>query len=1078
MLYLILFQLFLALNSSPSSLEEKIFRKQLQSTRKPFSTLCYIHKFKDFLLPRQSHRLISNFLEKIPPDQTRYLAPLALKTGFPFKILEQLQLKRIKKFRVKTAKTASTVYTDSHSRIPLLSIYKTNQYPLEAAFDISIAQNSVISFWLRIDADWSLKTIVSKGKTNTVPIIYQGNSDWKTRKLSVHLPPGNYRFVLTFKTEPQTTPWLVYQKEISSLKNKTGKFQMKVSPYSSPLQKQEEHHLLTGKFLNSKTDLLAKSVNPFLQAEYFIKNNKSPLSSLPQTKSGKIKYQNLLVTAKWFLKQNRQKKAFNYYKQARKLYPHALKVRLELADMRSRLGITLTALTTIKKMVKKYGKLPVLLEYGSHLNQNADLNNPRWNRELHLANKECGNCAFFHALDLLKQGKKTESCHLLAQNWKNNGHFDSLLIMDKNSCSLLAKFNFSRTQLKLNSIKHSPSGNYANFKINNPQKIFTSIINKHRISPEKIRKYFQADLKTGVLADKKIIYLNRQKHRHYFHQRLLWLKNKSTLAAFKQFRIVHSEQKEKLDLVAARIYRKNGVILQSNSIQTSKVFNRKTSIYYDLTRTTINFSQARIGDIIEIAYTVKELPSSRKLKNIYFGDMLLFQENNHNRALSEISIYHPKSFRLQTSLSRLKTIKPRISTWKNLKIITYRGKNIKGVKNEWSMAGPGETLALVKTGLAYSWRELGKKYHDFIKNNYHSNRQIQNLVKKLTAGTTSRQQKIKNIHRYILKNYRYISLQFGLHDYHPYKPVEIINRKFGDCKDMTLLLVLMLREAGIKALPALVRTRNWGKITWDVPSLIPFNHAIVYLPRENKWIDGTEKYLLYPWFPSNLQNRKALVISKQGGYFKKINTRPADKNTELRQGTIKLARTGSATIREKIIVNGLGQKNWRFYLERKQLPDLISNIGKITKLKTTNLENLNSPLQIQVEVSSPSLFSRENNKLVGSPGFHEKDLLKKLVVSRNRQNDLILAYRGTFTRKLQIKIPSNFKPLQKTSSWKIDLPAIEITQNTKYKNNTLYLHRTIKIKKLRLKKENYPLFAAKLKQALKKLTTNLVFTKK
>ncbi|MDA3863731.1 MAG: DUF3857 domain-containing protein [Deltaproteobacteria bacterium] len=1078
MFYLIFFQLFLASNSSPVPFEEQIFQKQLQSTRKPFSTLCYIQRFKNFLLPQKRNRLLSKYLKKLPPEQARFLAPLALKTGIPRLILAQLKLNRIKKIKVKTAKTASIVYTDSHSSIPLLSIYKTNQYPLETAFDISIAQKSDISFWLRIDADWSLKTFIFKGKTNRQPIIYQGNSDWKTRKLSVHLPPGKYRFVLTFKTEPITTPWVVYQKEISSIKNKTGGFQMKVSPYSSPLQKQEEHHLLTGKFLNSNTDLLAKSVNPVLQSEFFIKNNRSPLPSLPQATSPNIRYQNLLVAAKWFLKQHRNKQAFSYYKQVQKLYPHGLKVSLEMADIQSRLGMPLTSLNTIKKLVKKYGKLPVLLEYGSYLDKNTDLNNRQWNRQLYLANKECGNCAFFHALDLLEQQKKREGCQLLAQNWKNNGHFDSLLIMDKNSCSLLAKFNFSRTQLQLNNIKHSPSANYAKFKINNPQEIFTTIIKKHRIFPEKIRKYFQQDLKTGVLADKKIIYLNHQKQRHYFHQRLLWLKNKSTLAAFKKFRVVHSEQKEKLDLVAARIYRKNGVILQSSSIKTSKVFNRKTSIYYDLTRTTINFSQARIGDIIEIAYTVKELPSSRKLKNIYFGDMLLFQEHNYDRALSEISIYHPKAFRIQTSLSGLKTIKPRTSTWKNLKIITYHGKNIKGVKNEWYMAGPGETLALVKTGLAYSWRKLGKKYHDFIKNNYHSNRQIQNLVKKLTAGTSSKQQKIKNIHRYILKNYRYISLQFGLHDYHPYKPVEILNRKFGDCKDMTLLLVLMLREAGIKALPALVRTRNWGKIAWDVPSLIPFNHAIVYLPQENKWIDGTEKYLLYPYFPSNLQNRKALVISKQGGYFKKINAPAADKNTELRQGSIKLARNGSAKIWEKIIVQGLGQKSWRFYLEHKQLPDLISNIGKITKLKTTNLENLNSPLEIKVEVSSPSLFSREKNKLIGSPGFHEKDLLKKLVTSRNRQNDLILAYRGTFTRKLQIQIPRNFKPLQKTSSWKIILPSIEVIQNIKYKNNTLYLQRTIKIKKLRIKKENYPLFATKVKQAIKKLTTNLVFSKK
>lgn len=78
-------------------------------------------------------------------------------------------------------------------------------------------------------------------------------------------------------------------------------------------------------------------------------------------------------------------------------------------------------------------------------------------------------------------------------------------------------------------------------------------------------------------------------------------------------------------------------------------------------------------------------------------------------------------------------------------------------------------------------------------------------------------------------------------NYIPQSPAETWDKRFGDCKAKTLLLLAMLRELGITAEPVLVRTEGGDML----PSLAPlpgnFNHVIVRaeIGGINYWLDGT-----------------------------------------------------------------------------------------------------------------------------------------------------------------------------------------------------------------------------------------------
>ena len=57
---------------------------------------------------------------------------------------------------------------------------------------------------------------------------------------------------------------------------------------------------------------------------------------------------------------------------------------------------------------------------------------------------------------------------------------------------------------------------------------------------------------------------------------------------------------------------------------------------------------------------------------------------------------------------------------------------------------------------------------------------------------------------------RYLGFENGLNSFKPSKPIEVLKRRFGDCKDKALLLSTLLQSYGIAANPILVNS-TYGK---------------------------------------------------------------------------------------------------------------------------------------------------------------------------------------------------------------------------------------------------------------------------
>ena len=96
----------------------------------------------------------------------------------------------------------------------------------------------------------------------------------------------------------------------------------------------------------------------------------------------------------------------------------------------------------------------------------------------------------------------------------------------------------------------------------------------------------------------------------------------------------------------------------------------------------------------------------------------------------------------------------------------------------------------------------------------------------------------------IQEEIRYTSISIGELSHKATRPDKVYRQRYGDCKDKSLLLVCLLRYAGIEAHMALVNSSIKGYIADKLPSPGVFDHAVVRFVLNDKvcWIDPTRTY--------------------------------------------------------------------------------------------------------------------------------------------------------------------------------------------------------------------------------------------
>lgn len=160
-----------------------------------------------------------------------------------------------------------------------------------------------------------------------------------------------------------------------------------------------------------------------------------------------------------------------------------------------------------------------------------------------------------------------------------------------------------------------------------------------------------------------------------------------------------------------------------------------------------------------------------------------------------------------------------------------------------------------------SWKDVAQWFTELTRFAYRDDPGMDFVVQEIKRTATSQEQIAERIYQYIQQNFVYMAVEIGIGGYKPRFAAQTFQKKYGDCKDLTFLYLVLLKKAGIEGYPALVDTRDAKFFYDDFPTPTQFNHCIAYLPRLRNgiWVDTTVKNFKLGEIPAVIQGKRALV---------------------------------------------------------------------------------------------------------------------------------------------------------------------------------------------------------------------------
>ncbi|HEX6095611.1 MAG TPA: DUF3857 domain-containing protein [Thermoanaerobaculia bacterium] len=284
--------------------------------------------------------------------------------------------------------------------------------------------------------------------------------------------------------------------------------------------------------------------------------------------------------------------------------------------------------------------------------------------------------------------------------------------------------------------------------------------------------------------------------------------------------------------------------------------------------------------------------------------------------------------------------------------------------DEESEAGvPGDVVqtARIQFSTGESWQAIASRYHQIVEEQIAA-ADLKKIVRETVGKEKDAARILEKIVERLHRDVRYTGIELAEASIVPRKPAETLGRRFGDCKDKAALLVAMLREAGIPAFVALLRTGPGADVDPQLPGFGLFDHAIVHVPAPvNRWIDATDDMGNIATLPSVSQNRLALIAAPGTTELVKTPAASAPDNRVVKSVEVRLSEFGKATLVETTTYSGSPERRFRHSYDgaepkatRKVLEEYVKDrylSEALTDFSYTEPRDRSKPFELRLEIA-------------------------------------------------------------------------------------------------------------------------------
>ena len=342
---------------------------------------------------------------------------------------------------------------------------------------------------------------------------------------------------------------------------------------------------------------------------------------------------------------------------------------------------------------------------------------------------------------------------------------------------------------------------------------------------------------TRILDDQQIKVRGNSVERYYhYYQRV---DNTAGLEDLSQLRFYFEPSYQQLAIHFVRVLR-GGTAINSFKPSEVKVIQQESELdqqLYNGTKAAVIFiNDLRVGDLVEYAYTItgdNPVLGGRFADAVYLGDSDPIQE-----ILIRLVFPTKRTLLIKNFNTDLQPTKQSIGDDTEY---TWYAKQIQAVSIDDSAPDWYSPYPRVSFSEFQSWPDVVNWALPFYQNSSLHNSELLAKVDEWSKESAAPERRAIRALRFVQDEIRYLGIELGRYSHQPTTPEKVFVRRFGDCKDKSLLLSSILRAMGIDAAPALVSTREKIALDGWQPTPFAFDHVIVQARINGKtfWFDPT-----------------------------------------------------------------------------------------------------------------------------------------------------------------------------------------------------------------------------------------------
>jgi hypothetical protein len=538
-----------------------------------------------------------------------------------------------------------------------------------------------------------------------------------------------------------------------------------------------------------------------------------------------------------------------------------------------------------------------------------------------------------------------------------------------------------------------------------------------------------------VLLDQKVTRVHKNGLSEVYTQRVLEILDERGAAEYGEIDIRYTPDTQSVQIKSAKLYRRTGEVQESVAQQESNVSEPWYGLYYDVHAQSVRFDGLRPGDVIALDYVLADV-GRRNLLSDYFGDLHFMQEevprldSRYTLVLPEEDLRRRPLYFNEPKAGDGIAIVRHDETRGPDRIIAFTAQGLPRITSEPGMPGFTELAPYIHVSTYRSWEDVATWYTGLVTEQLQPSAEITRAAHAAIAGIPASDErgKLRAIYNEVVRRTRYVGLEFGIHGYKPYKVAQVFQRKFGDCKDKASLLKVMLKEVGIDSTLVLARTRRNGHIAAEPASLSVFDHAIVYVPKFDLYLDGTAEFSGSAELPTQDQDIMVLLVSDPRppflgkGHLARTPVLPAANSVVSRHFTVQLEPGGSAHVADELRITGQSAERWREHFQspgaqkeryEKSWTEVYPG-AKALHVALPGITDLEKPVVLTGEVEVPK-WGRPQAQ--ASPGGtadlvlrslgRDPDLARSFARLSQRRYDLILGFPWTNREEVAVRLPAH-----------------------------------------------------------------------